>query len=67
MGKHPTSSARATDEIDNNLVERQAILQALAKTHGNKNEAARLLGIQRPTLYAKMKRYGIPLKAAVNS
>ena len=39
--------------------ERQAILQALAQTHGNKLKAARILGIHRPTLYNKMKRYGI--------
>jgi transcriptional regulator with PAS, ATPase and Fis domain len=39
--------------------ERQAILQALAQTHGNKLKAAQILGIHRPTLYNKMKRYGI--------
>ena len=39
--------------------ERQAILQALAQTHGNKLKAAKILGIHRPTLYNKMKRYGI--------
>ena len=39
--------------------ERRAILQALAQTHGNKLKAAKVLGIHRPTLYNKMKRYGI--------
>ena len=42
-------------------VERNAILQALAQCHGNKKKAAELLGIQRPTLYNKMKRYAIEL------
>jgi DNA-binding NtrC family response regulator len=42
-------------------VERSAILQALAQSHGNKKKAAQLLGIQRPTLYNKMKRYAIEL------
>jgi DNA-binding NtrC family response regulator len=41
--------------------ERNAILEALAKTHGNKKKAAQMLGIHRPTLYSKLKRYGIDL------
>ena len=45
--------------LDN--VERNTILQALAQCHGNKKKAAQLLGIQRPTLYNKMKRFAIEL------
>ena len=46
-----------------NLAERErtSILMALAKANGNKKKAAQLLGIHRPTLYGKMKRYGMEL------
>jgi DNA-binding NtrC family response regulator len=52
------SSGGARSLVD---MERNAILDALAQTHGNKKKAAALLGIQRPTLYNKMKRYAIKL------
>jgi DNA-binding NtrC family response regulator len=42
-------------------VERNTILEALAQCHGNKKKAAALLGIQRPTLYNKLRRYAIEL------
>jgi len=40
-------------------VERAAILNALELAGGNKSEAARRLGINRKTLHAKLKRYGM--------
>jgi DNA-binding NtrC family response regulator len=40
--------------------ERQAILAALEATRWNKQAAARLLGLHRPTLYAKMRKHDIP-------
>jgi DNA-binding NtrC family response regulator len=52
----PRGGVQSLDDL-----ERTAILQALAECHGNKKKAAELLGIQRPTLYNKMKRYAIEL------
>ena len=40
-------------------IERDAILEALRKTSGKKQDAARLLGIGKSTLYEKLKKYGI--------
>jgi transcriptional regulator with PAS, ATPase and Fis domain len=55
-GALPRSGIQSLDDL-----ERTAILQALAECRGNKKKAAELLGIQRPTLYNKMKRYAIEL------
>ena len=47
--------------------ERQAILVALTESRGNKKRAAEVLGIQRPTLYAKLRKYGIQTAPAKSS
>ena len=55
-GAPPRTGVQSLDEV-----ERDTILRALAECHGNKKKAAELLGIQRPTLYNKMKRYAIEI------
>jgi len=40
-------------------VERRHIMDALAHAEGNKTQAARMLGIDRSTLYARLRQYGI--------
>ena len=40
-------------------IERMAILQTLQRTNWNKQEAAQILGLYRPTLYSKMKKHNI--------
>jgi transcriptional regulator with PAS, ATPase and Fis domain len=39
--------------------QRSLVERALVRTHGNKLKAARLLGISRKALYAKLKKYGL--------
>ncbi|HEY0043585.1 MAG TPA: sigma 54-interacting transcriptional regulator, partial [Allosphingosinicella sp.] len=41
------------------LADRRAIRQALARTENNISNAAKLLGISRPTLYDLLERYGL--------
>ena len=40
-------------------LEKRNILIALRRAHGNKNEAARILGIDRQRLYRKIEKYGL--------
>src|ERR1700745_2655168 len=52
----PRGGVQTLDDL-----ERTEILQALAECRGNKKKAAEALGIQRPTLYNKIKGYEIEL------
>ncbi len=50
-----------TDSQSFNLAEREkaALVAALDQCNGNKKKAAELLGIHRPTLYTKLKKFGL--------
>jgi transcriptional regulator with PAS, ATPase and Fis domain len=45
-------------------IERVSIVRALESTGWNKQAAAHVLGLRRPTLYSKMRRHGIPQRRA---
>lgn len=47
------------EELNMSTIEKQAILQALEKTGGNRLRAAQLLGIGLRTLQTKLKEYGM--------
>jgi DNA-binding NtrC family response regulator len=55
------SAGRGRRPLTFNLEENEKILieQALRKQHGNVSAASKVLGINRSTLYQKMKKYGI--------
>jgi len=40
-------------------VDRLLLVEALQRTGGNQTQAARLLGLARPTLHAKMQKHGL--------
>jgi DNA-binding NtrC family response regulator len=51
--------AGSSDPLPLAEVERRNILAALHRSGGNKNEAARILGIDRQRLYRKIEKYGL--------
>ncbi len=56
--------ARAAETVPTDLplreIERRAIEATIRRTHGNLTEAAHALGIDRSSLYDRLKRFGIP-------
>ena len=50
-----TSDLKAINEVN----EKNMIIETLNKAKHNKSKAAKLLNIDRKTLYSKMEKYGI--------
>jgi PAS domain S-box-containing protein len=50
-----------------NASEKEALLNALRQSNGNQTQAARLLGINRVTVWNRMRKYGIDLKKALHT
>jgi len=57
-GEPPAAPSEGIPLLPLAELERRAIAAALARCHGNKQEAARLLGIDPTTLRRKVRRYG---------
>jgi len=55
IGREGAAVARVTSEKQS---EREVILEALSRHHGNRSKAARELGIHRTTLWRKARMYG---------
>ena len=47
--------------------EKEALIQALRQSGGNQSQAARILGVNRVTVWNRMKKYGIDLKRVLTS
>ena len=45
--------------LDRDELDRAHVMQALQQSHGRVDEAARMLGVGRTTLYRKRKKYGL--------
>jgi DNA-binding NtrC family response regulator len=52
-------AGQVTGKVSLNDLEKQAIIDTLAKVQNNREKAAKLLGIGERTLYRKIKEYGI--------
>jgi DNA-binding NtrC family response regulator len=48
-------------------IEKLVIERTLQRTRGNKQAAANLLGIYRPRLYSKIRKYGIDVASIVSA
>jgi len=70
-GAVPEGSATTTWDVPPNLtledIERLVIERTLQRTGGNKQAAANMLGIYRPRLYSKIKKYNIDVNSLVSA
>ncbi len=62
MGTIPVAAA-GLDGLNLKETEKQQIIRALRESAGNRSQAARMLGIERKSLYKKARRLGIDLDA----
>ena len=58
-GPGVTSDASVMPGLTGHLDEESQVREAMERTGGNISAAAKLLGVSRPTLYAKLKKYGL--------
>ncbi|MFW6059852.1 MAG: sigma-54-dependent transcriptional regulator [Phycisphaeraceae bacterium] len=58
-GREPVALLGETAGMSLDQIEKQAIRNALRLNHGNREQAAKMLGIGERTLYRKLKEYGL--------
>jgi transcriptional regulator of acetoin/glycerol metabolism len=52
-------AAETTIKAVSEAEEERLVREAMERTDGNISAAAKMLGVSRPTLYAKLKKYGL--------
>ena len=55
----PGMTTSGTLKAINEAEEERMVREAMSRTEGNISAAAKMLGVSRPTLYAKLKKYGL--------
>jgi len=55
----PATPASGTLRPVNDTEEERLVREAMQRSNGNISAAAKMLGVSRPTLYAKLKKYGL--------
>jgi len=61
----PVIAAAQPEPAESQNSQRQELIDALQATGGNQSQAARLLGINRVTVWNRMRKYGIDLKREI--
>jgi PAS domain S-box-containing protein len=61
----PVAAAAAPRLADTGNSQRQELIDALQASGGNQSQAARLLGVNRVTVWNRMRKYGIDLKREI--
>jgi PAS domain S-box-containing protein len=61
----PRSTIRS--RVDRSGSQKEALVAALRQAGGNQTQAARLLGVNRVTVWNRMKKYGIDLRKIINA
>lgn len=61
----PPESILDKTQYDPGTTERERLIHALQSTDGNQTQAAKLLGINRVTVWNRMRKYGINLKREI--
>ena len=65
MGSPLKTAAIPLPFVPTHGTEKDALLAALKQANGNKSEAGRILGVNRMTVWNRMKKFGIDLKKGV--